>query len=723
VGELAKELARVQEQLRGVSHPEAMLAGIFAFAPFAVQVYRADGVSIVVNRAFREIFGSEPPPEYNILRDEVLDRGGQLEHVKRAFAGERVFVPAVWYDARDVEHVKVERGRRVAVEATFFPLFDADEKISHVAIVFKDVTVEMQAKEAADRIARLHAIAGRLVGATTPRDVADVVLDHGVSALGVRRMVLGVLSTDGVTVEILSDRGFGTQEYRHHSFALDARVPLADAIRTGEAIFFEDSAAFERAYPDVATAAKALELGPLGAVPLVTGGRGIGGIGFDFPKGAAFGTTERTYLGAIASLAAQALDRARLFRQTQEAVLRAEEAVSQAEEASRAKDEFLSVLSHELRTPLNAIQGWAHLAATRGREDPEFLERAVDVILRNVRAQVTLVDDMLDVARIIRGKLRLSLAAFRLREVVDAAVDAVRPMATAKGITLVVEVPTSIRLVADADRTQQIVWNLISNAIKFTGKAGRVHVVASTIDGVLRLTVTDDGIGIAAHDLPFVFDRFRQVDSSTTRTKGGLGLGLAIVRHLTEAHGGTATVASEGKGHGATFVIELPGIEDPEKVPAPASSSALADDDQRPTPVSPSSANGLSGTRILVVDDEADSAELLAFVLEERGAVVKTARGAREALDVANTFAPQVLVTDIAMPDEDGFALLRALRARPAFASIPAVALTAFARADDVEATRASGFEWHVSKPVDPREVVRVAGDAAAAARKAESDG
>jgi signal transduction histidine kinase/DNA-binding NarL/FixJ family response regulator len=526
------------------------------------------------------------------------------------------------------------------------------------------------------------------------------------TALPVRRTVFGVLTGDGLHVDIVADRGFGTQEYVHHRFPIDATIPLADVIRTGEPMFFVDPASMHQSHPVAAEAASRLaDLGAIGALPLVANGRSVGGIAFDMEKGAPLETTERTYLLALASLAAHALDRARLFRETQDAVRR-------AEEASRAKDEFLSVLSHELRTPLNAIQGWAHLAATRGREDTEFLDRAIEVILRNVRAQVTLVDDMLDVARIIRGKLRLSLVPFRLRDVVDAAVDAVRPMATAKSITVDVDVPETIHLVADADRTQQIVWNLVSNAIKFTGKDGHVRIVAERNDGNVRLTVTDDGIGLAAEDVPFVFDRFRQVDSSTTRAKGGLGLGLAIVRHLTEAHGGSATVTSNGKGQGATFVIELPRARE-------VAAGAATSDDDRPTPVVAPTTEALRGVRVLVVDDEADAAELLAFVLEERGAVVKTAHSTREALDVATTFSPQVLLTDIGMPDEDGFALLRALRARPAFARIPAVALTAFARPDDVEATRGSGFGWHVSKPVDPREVVRVATEAASALRRA----
>jgi signal transduction histidine kinase/CheY-like chemotaxis protein len=704
VSDLAREIARVQEKLRAVSDPLGMLEGIFALSPFGVQVYRADGQCLLVNQAFRELFGSEPPPDYNVQRDEAAAQAGILDLVRRAFAGERVFVPATWYDPRDVEHVTITAGRRVAVEATMFPLFDQAGRVGHVAIVFEDVTAEVQARETSARIARLHFVATRLSAASTPRDVAEEILEHGVSLLAVRRAVVGVLSTDGTTVEVLAELGFGDQTFKDRPFPVDSKIPLVDAIRRAAPIYYEDVAAFERDYPEVAAAARGLELGPVGAVPLVGAERAIGAIAFEQRKGTPLGDDERAYLAALAFQAAQALDRARLFREAQEAARR-------AEEASRAKDEFLGVLSHELRTPLNAIQGWAHLAATRGREDPAFLDRAVEVILRNVRAQVTLVDDMLDVARIIRGKLRLALAPLAVRSAVDAAVESIRPTATARNISVQIDVPADLLVVADADRLQQVVWNLLSNAIKFTGKGGHVSLRAEEVGASVVLSVIDDGIGLAPEDIPYVFDRFRQVDSSTTRAKGGLGLGLAIVRHLVEAHGGSVRASSAGKGAGATFVVELPTASSVEGFPITTR--------DRATPTSVSAPEALQGARILVVDDEPDAAELLAFVLGERGAEVRTASSKRTAMEVLATFAADVLVTDIGMPGEDGFALLRAVRQVPRLATMPAIALTAFARQDDVDATHAAGFGWHVAKPVDPREIVRVVAVAASTARAA----
>ncbi len=696
----ADELLRMQEKLRSVPDPLAMLQGILAFAPFGLQIYCVSGKSLLVNRAFREMFGSEPPPDYSIFQDEIAARAGVTPLVHRAFAGEAVHIPAMWYDPRNLEHVVVEEGRQVAFEAWMLPLFGREGEVTHVALVIKDITKEMLARELADReaearraaerarerVMRIQLVTSGLASAAVPREVARVLLEQGVSALGATYAVVAAVAADGVA-EILGWEGSTrTGEGPPRSFPLDESTPLAEAIRT-DAPVFDDSAA---------------------AIPLSSRGSAIGAVLFEFSSPRTFDVDDRAFALGLAWQGAQALERARLFREVQEAAKR-------AEEASRAKDEFLSVLSHELRTPLNAIQGWAHLIATTRSRDPSVVDRGVEVIQRNVRAQVTLVDDMLDVAGIIRGKLRLSLKRIELASIVDAAVESVRPSASVKGVAIDVDVPGRVTVMVDLDRMQQVVWNLLSNAIKFTARGGRVTIRTATSDDAVRLSVSDTGQGLAPGDIPYVFDRFRQVDSSTTRAKGGLGLGLAIVRHLVEAHGGQVRAESAGLGKGATFEVELP-TSVPFEEPSPPSSARISVAEAPAPPAS--SRQTLAGTRVLVVDDEPDAVELLTFVLEGTGAEVRTATSTRGAMDLLATFTPDVLVSDIGMPEEDGFALIRRIRGLDSeIKNVPAIALTAYARREDVEAVHNAGFSWHVAKPVEPRRLVGVVAEAARARR------
>ncbi len=362
-------------------------------------------------------------------------------------------------------------------------------------------------------------------------------------------------------------------------------------------------------------------------------------------------------------------------------------------EANRVKDEFLATLSHELRTPLNAILGWTALAKTRAVE-PE-VQRALSTIERNARMQVQLIEDLLDVSRVLAGKLRLDVAALDLTEVCDGAIEVIRPAANAKGIQLNVVYETKpLLMVGDADRLQQVIWNLLSNAVKFTERGGRVDLTARhTEDGTIRLLVRDTGRGIPAAFLPHVFDRFRQADSSSTRQFGGLGLGLSIARSLVESHGGTIEVASSGQGTGATFAVTLPA----RAAPARAVADAAAVD-----------ARTLEGLRLLVVDDQPDERELLSEILTRHGADVRTAASAPEALELATHFSPHVLLTDIAMPGEDGHVLMRRVRDLPGPAGrVPAIAVTAHARAEDRDQAFAAGFQDYVAKPVEISRLVR----------------
>ena len=376
---------------------------------------------------------------------------------------------------------------------------------------------------------------------------------------------------------------------------------------------------------------------------------------------------------------------------------REKDARLEAEAANRVKDEFLSTLSHELRTPLTAIMGWSNLLLN-GEVEPEKLQQAVETIARNANSQCQLIDDLLEVSRIITGKLRLDFAACELHPVIEAASESVRPTAEAKGVQLQLSLDPEVGSVfGDSERLQQIVWNLLSNAVKFTRGGGFVKVSLQRVNTHVELSVADSGIGIHPDFLPHVFDRFRQADGSTTRVHGGLGLGLAIVRHLVELHGGVATASSAGHGLGSTFTVTLPLMVDPQLVSKPEAVASV-----------PSSS--LDGLKVLIVDDELDARELIVVMLGHCGANMKAASSSMEAMEIIKGWRPDVLIADIGMPVEDGYGLIKRLRALPEDrgGDIPALALTAYARTEDRTRALSAGFQAHISKPVDRANLVAV---------------
>ncbi len=396
-------------------------------------------------------------------------------------------------------------------------------------------------------------------------------------------------------------------------------------------------------------------------------------------------------------------DRKQAEAEREQLLGREQSARQQAETANRLKDEFLSVLSHEIRTPLNGILGWAQLLR-RGTLDRSTTARALETIERNAKVQAQLIDDLLDVSRIIQGKLRLEMRPCLLVAVLESAIETIRPAAEAKAIELqaVLHEPAS-PVFGDANRLQQVVWNLLANAVKFTSRGGRVEVYLERVDDFAQIRVQDTGVGIQSDFLPYVFERFRQADSTTTRRQGGLGLGLAIVRHLVELHGGTVAVDSPGQGQGASFRVQLPlmargtqaGQSEP---PAPGDNPPIS----------------LEGLRVLVVDDDADSRQLVAFVLEQHGAAVTTATAAADVLAALRNAPahqrPELLLSDINMPDTDGYTLLRQIRALSPEqgGQTPAIALTAYARAEDRTQALLAGFQVYLPKPVSPEELVKV---------------
>jgi signal transduction histidine kinase/ActR/RegA family two-component response regulator len=385
-----------------------------------------------------------------------------------------------------------------------------------------------------------------------------------------------------------------------------------------------------------------------------------------------------------------------------------------AEKAVRAKDEFLSTVSHEIRNPLNAVLGWTRILIDRVNVEPEMLARALRVIDRNATAQARMIDDLLDVARIASGKLRLEIQPVDLLAVTLAAVDVIGPSAKVKQIEIRTSLdPTTPRVLGDPQRLQQVVGNLLSNAVKFTDAGGVVEVRVSPVGKLARLVITDTGHGISPDFLPFVFERFRQSDTSSARRHGGLGLGLSLVRELVELHGGTVRADSAGEDHGATFAIDLPPAMSPELGHDPVNRRALA----------PIEAPSLTGLRVLVVEDEADSRELLAETLATCGAEVLIAASCEEAIAVILQSTaenlPHVMLSDLGMAKDDGFVLIRKVRAlAPEHGGrIPAVAVTGYASPDDRQRALAAGFSSHLPKPIDP---VAVAVAVARAARPAD---
>ena len=386
--------------------------------------------------------------------------------------------------------------------------------------------------------------------------------------------------------------------------------------------------------------------------------------------------------------------------------------VSALEHANRVKDEFLATLSHELRTPLNAILGWSDMLLRAGLP-PEVQRKALESVRRNAQAQAALISDILDVSRIITGKLRLDIRPVDLADVVAAACEAVQPAADARCVAIVTSIEGRPILLGDADRLQQIVWNLLSNSVRFSGHGGRVEVAVRPTDSCLEIEVRDEGAGIAADFLPHVFERFRQRDSSTTRRQGGLGLGLAIVRSLAELHGGTVAASSEGEGKGATFTVRLP-------VRAVFENAAPAENGPLQAPAG--EAEGvpdrcLEGLHIVAVDDEEEARSLVRAVLERYAARVTTCSTAEEALAAVARDRPDLLLADVGMPGCDGYELIRRVRALPGFEALPAVALTAYGGAHDRAQALSAGFWQHLAKPVLPAALVRVVAAAAAARR------
>ncbi|MDZ8050188.1 MAG: PAS domain S-box protein [Aulosira sp. ZfuVER01] len=545
-----------------------------------------------------------------------------------------------------------------------------------------------QAEQLADRTSRLQLVTSALSESLTPDQVAEVIVEQSISALNATAALVALVCENRTELEIIHSVGFEADIVNTwRRISMSSSSPLSDAVRTGKSIWEQSKTQRVARYPHLADIYDRYDYATWISFPLMVEGRAVGGISLGFREFSLLNQDERAFILALSQQAAGAIARAQLY----EAEQRARAA---AEAANRTKDEFLAVLSHELRTPLNPILGWTTLLR-QGNLDVSKTALALETIERNAKLQVQLIEDLLDVSRILQGKLSLNSAPVDLKTTIAAAIETVRLAAEAKGIEIQANFTFNVsHVLGDAGRLQQVIWNLLSNAVKFTPTGGQIEIKLETIETDAQIQVIDTGRGINPEFLPYVFDYFRQADSSITRTFGGLGLGLAIVRHIVELHGGTVKAESLGDKQGATFTVRLPLLLTPTST---TEEEALTQDTLT-----------LEGIEVLAVDDEADNLELVAFILETAGANTITVSSAKEVLQVLNQKVPDILLADIGMPQMDGYTLLREIRALPAQqgGQIRAIALTAYAGEMNKQQALQAGFQMYLSKPVDPEELV-----------------
>ncbi|MEH2008869.1 PAS domain S-box protein [Nostoc sp.] len=553
-----------------------------------------------------------------------------------------------------------------------------------------------QAKQAAERSVNrtllLQRITAALSEALTPQQVADVVVNQGIAALEATAGSVVLLQQGGTTLKIVQAIGYPQSLIDSWvNFPITALNQIAETVRTKQPIFLESLAAMTAKYPNLADAMTFTGNNAWASIPLIAEGKVIGALGLSFATVQIFNEEDRGFMLTLGQQCAQAIARAQLYEAEKTAR-------AQAETANRIKDEFLAVLSHELRTPLNPILGWAKLLRTRKFDEPARI-RALETIERNAKLQTQLIGDLLDVSRILQGKVRLNLYAVDLKVAIASALETVRLAAEAKSIEIQTVLSNDIgKVLGDGDRLQQVMWNLLSNAVKFTPTEGQVEVRLEQVGLDAQIQVIDTGKGINPEFLPYVFDYFRQADAKTTRVFGGLGLGLAIVRHLVELHGGTVQVESLGEGQGATFTVKLPLLKN---------SQLRVESDEVSQPELSTEDTLLAGVQILLVDDQADVREFFSFALEQYGATVTTVESAAEALETLAQSKPDILLSDIGMPLMDGYMLLREVRKLPPEqgGQIPAIALTAYAGEINYNQAMAAGFQKHLPKPIDPVEL------------------
>jgi K+-sensing histidine kinase KdpD/ActR/RegA family two-component response regulator len=547
----------------------------------------------------------------------------------------------------------------------------------------------------ATRTSRLYALSAGLSEAVTRDAVARAVVRHGKVVVGAAAGSVAILVDSGAQFEILYEEEYTSQAIAApHGFPAEEGLSATAAVETRTPVFVGSFAEWQDRFPRSASMAADGGYASSADLPLLADGSVFGVLSFHFTVPVNFDEEYTALMTSVAQHCAQALDRARLYET-------AERARADAEAANRSKDDFLSMISHELRTPLNAMLGWAAMLRS-GSLDSGRAHRAVEAIFNNATRQGRLIEELLDVSRIVAGRASVDLQDVDLGENIRGAVEAMMPMAAAKGVELRCAATPGVRVVADPRRLEQVFLNTLSNAVKFTPRDGHIDVGVEVSGQSVEVRVVDTGAGIAPAFLPHVFERFRQADSATTRGAGGLGLGLFIAQQLVEAQGGAIRVESEGPGRGATFAITLPAGVRAGDVHHTMTSAAAPPELPEPLPV-------LNGVRVLLVDDEPDAREMMASALETCGATVMFAASARDALETLARTEVDLLLADIAMPGQDGYELIREIRAMPSarLANLPAAAVTAHARDDERASAIEAGFQLHLAKPVHPGALAR----------------
>jgi PAS domain S-box-containing protein len=608
-------------------------------------------------------------------------------------------------------------GQRIPIDDSGAPIKDSDGAVLGVVLVFRDVSME---KVRAVRRAFLadagDALASSLDYRATLATVTRLAVPRLADWCAIELIEPGDDAPQQVAVAHLDPEKVALARELYERYPPDPRAPggTPHVIRSGQPELHPQIA------PELLEASardaehlriiRELRLGSAMVVPLRGRERTLGAMTFVYAESERrYTSDDLAFAEEFARRAAMAIETASSFRALEEARAREHALREEAQFANRAKDEFLATVSHELRTPLHAILGWA--VTLRGRRPPEDIDRPLAVIERNARAQARLIDDVLDVSRMISGKLSLTLRTINVADAVTGAIDAATPAATAKRIALQLDVaPEPLEVTADPERIQQVVWNLVTNAVKFTAGGGLVTVAAYREAGHVCIAVTDTGEGIPAAALPRIFEPFQQADASITRRHGGLGLGLAVVKQLVTAHGGTVRAESEGAGRGARFTVCLPALGALVKPSAAFPSAPPSPPRRTPESARPREAPRLDALRVLVVDDEEDARTLLGEQLVRLGAELHVAASAEEALQLFTTVRPDVVVSDIGMPMVDGYALVRRLRALAPEqgASTPSIALTAYTSEEDARRALAAGFDRHVAKPTEPAKLAHI---------------
>jgi signal transduction histidine kinase/ActR/RegA family two-component response regulator len=689
-------------RLANIAEPSKLLEEIFANAPVALQIFERSGRCLLVNAAHTELFGGVPPPEYNIFEDTLVSERGLVELIKRAFAGERLATPTIWYDIRELRNIPAETttgGKRIAISAELMPLRNGAGDVAYVLIVFNDHTAAHIAREDAEAAAR-NAERARLAAETRAHHstflanaarLLSASLDLDVTLSQVARLATSALA-DFCVVDLVNQDGTYRRVAAVH--ADPAMQPLLDELRasfapepgssqpaarviasgTHELIEEVDRTFLLSAVKSPAHAALLDRVGlrSLLVFPLQVGDRTLGAISLGYTGTDRYSEDDLPLVQALASHAAVAIENARLFRA-------AEEARREAESANRAKDEFMAILGHELRNPLAPIVTALELTRERDGASRErtIIERQVDHLRR-------LVDDLLDVSRITRGALELESQPVELADVVAEAYELARPLIEQRRHRATTDVPRGMIVLGDRVRLAQIVTNLLTNAARYTEPGGMISVTGETQNGMHAIRVRDNGVGMTDELAKTVFETFTRGSRPIDRSAGGLGLGLTIVKALAQRHGGHVSARSEGANRGSEFVVTLPAYG--------------GDQRKRPTTQMPAMKAPNDEGLVLIVDDNIDAALLLSDALEGHGYRTITASHPHEALDIAKLQPPTVALVDLGLPVMDGFELGRRLLVD--HPKLKLVALTGYGQRSDRERTAAAGFTEHLVKPI-----------------------